>query len=73
VTSVSRFSKEDRNEMGNRTPLLGSKGAPVNSKVKPVLLQIPKRMESTKPQVERIDSAPASTDSQTRPRRVYSR
>ncbi|MEK6283479.1 MAG: penicillin-binding transpeptidase domain-containing protein [Acidobacteriota bacterium] len=73
ATTVSRISKQDRNAMANRTPLVGSKGAPLNSMVKPVLLQIPKRTESPKPQVERTDSAPAGTEGQTRPRRVYIR
>jgi hypothetical protein len=63
----SRFSNEDRNIMSNRTPLVSSRAS---SQVKPVLMQIPKRTETTKP-VETNDAPAASADGQTRPRRVY--
>jgi len=73
ATAAGRFSSEDRNLMGNRTPLVSSKSPTVNANVKPVLMQIPKRLESVKPQTE-VNDAPASgADGQTRPRRVYSR
>jgi transpeptidase family protein len=73
TTAVIRFSNQDRNVMVNRTPLVSSKGSAANSKVKQVLMQIPKRTESIKPQVEANDAPPSNTDGQTRPRRVYSR
>lgn len=63
----SRFSNEDRNIMSNRTPLVSSRAS---FQVKPVLMQIPKRTETTKP-VETNDAPAASADGQTRPRRVY--
>ena len=50
ATAASRFSNEDRNVMGNRTILVGSKSPAAN--VKPVLMQMPRRTESAKPQTE---------------------
>lgn len=70
ASAASRFSNEDRNVMGNRTPLVSSRGS---SQVKPVLMQIPKRTESIRPQVDPADAPAPSADGQTRPRRVYSR
>ena len=73
ATAARRFSNEDRNVMGNRTQLVGSKSAITNANVKPVLMQIPKRTENIKPPVEANDAPTSNTDGQTRPRRVYSR
>lgn len=73
ATAVRRFSSEDRNLMGNRTPLVSSRSPNANADVKPVLMQIPKRTESVKPQTEANDAPASGADGQTRPRRVYSR
>ncbi|HYJ89230.1 MAG TPA: penicillin-binding transpeptidase domain-containing protein [Pyrinomonadaceae bacterium] len=72
ATALRRFSNEDRNLMGNRTPLVSSKSPTANANVKPVLMQIPKRTESIKPQTETNDTPASGADGQTRPRRVYS-
>jgi len=73
AAAARRFSNEDRNLMGNRTALVSSKSATTNANVKPVLMQIPRRTESVKPQTE-VNDAPASgAEGQTRPRRVSSR
>jgi membrane peptidoglycan carboxypeptidase len=73
ATAARRFSREDRNLMGNRTPLVSSKIPTANANVKPVLMQIPKRTESVKPQTDANDAPASGADGQTRPRRVYSR
>jgi hypothetical protein len=73
ATAGRRFSSEDRNLMGNRTPLMSSRSPNANANVKPVLMQIPKRTESVKPQTEANDAPASGADGQTRPRRVYSR
>jgi stage V sporulation protein D (sporulation-specific penicillin-binding protein) len=73
ATAARRFSNEDRNLMGNRTPLVSSRSTNSNANVKPVLMQIPRRTENVKPQNEVNDAPASSADGQTRPRRVSSR
>ena len=73
ASAARRFSSEDRNVMGNRTQLVGSRSAVTNANVKPVLMQIPKRTENIRTPVEAHDAPSSNADGQTRPRRVASR
>ncbi len=72
-TSVVDISEEDRNELGNRTKLIGSKASPTKGQVTPVLMQFPAG-PPVRTEKKNVDSEPASTnsDGQTRPRRVSS-
>jgi len=73
AAAARRFSNEDRNLMGNRTALVSSKSSTANANVKPVLMQIPRRTESVKPETEMNDAPASGAEGQTRPRRVTGR
>jgi cell division protein FtsI/penicillin-binding protein 2 len=71
--SALDISEEDRNELANRTRLVGSRVSSPNSQVKPVLMQVPTpapvRSETRRANPE----SESNTDGQTRPRRVLMR
>lgn len=71
--AVPNISEPDRNEMGNRTPLVAPRDRSDQSQVKRVLMQIPTRTPpSARPQIDNPEPVLTITDGLTRPRRVSS-